>query len=354
MKDYIKQLVKIKQTRIHDLFESFFCKDVVKFTKSEKYAFVFLAADYNNLGDIAITTAQVRFLQQIFPTYKIVCAKPSDTIRYCKSIKKLSTNNVLVTIIGGGNNGSLYEFLERPRRFILNELKGYRIVSFPQTVFYGTSERDIPYKYAFIKAANKCSHLNVFARERYSLNKYRELKLEKAKIDLVPDIVFSLVPPRLNDHSGDGIALMLRNDIEKNVDVKHQKQIIDYLTLTKDEKIEKMDTWGESTKLFDDKTLMNYLEKLSHKKIAITDRLHGMIFCFITHTPCIVIDSMNPKILSTYETWLRKQNFIKMINTNSSIQEFISAYESLAKNIKPDAQMQEFNYLPLIEACKGE
>ena len=67
---------------------------------------MFLAADYNNLGDIAITTAQYNFLKKNLPDYKVVCVTPSDTIRYCKSIKRLSPENVLVTLIGGGNNGS--------------------------------------------------------------------------------------------------------------------------------------------------------------------------------------------------------------------------------------------------------
>ena len=35
----------------------------------------------------------------------------------------------------------------------------------------------------------------------------------------------------------------------------------------------------------------------------ITDRLHGMIFAYITNTPCIAIDNSNGKVKNFYKTW---------------------------------------------------
>lgn len=354
MKDYIKQLIKIKQSNIVDLIKGILCTDLMSFAEDKKYAFVFLAADYNNLGDIAITTAQAQFLQQKLVGYEVVCVKPSDTIKYCKSIKKISPKGVLITLIGGGNNGSLYEFLERPRRYIMRKLKKYKIVSFPQTVLFEDCEKALPYKNEFIRVSNKCRNLTLFARERYSFNRYKELGLKDTQICMCPDIVFSLIPPRLNDLKGSGIAIMLRNDIEKNVSEEYQKQILDYLRQANNVEIENMDTWGDNSNKYDVKTLMLFLEKLSHKRIAITDRLHGMLFCYITHTPCITIDSTNPKILSTYTTWLGTQSYIKMCKTNGSIEEFISEYKKLILDNEFAGKPYVSEYTPLIQVCKGD
>lgn len=42
----------------------------------------------------------------------------------------------------------------------------------------------------------------------------------------------------------------------------------------------------------------------------ITDRLHGMIFCAITGTPCVVINSKSPKVRDCYE-WIKDLDYIQ-------------------------------------------
>ena len=48
-------------------------------------------------------------------------------------------------------------------------------------------------------------------------------------------------------------------------------------------------------------------------KVVVTDRLHGMIFCAITKTPCVAIDNSNHKISGVYDAWLKDIGYIKMI-----------------------------------------
>lgn len=352
MKNYIKQVIKIKISNFKEQLESVFCKSPTLVKKGEKYAFIFLAADYNNLGDIAITIAQFDFLKKLLNNYRVICIAPSDTVKYCKSIKKISKSDVLVTIIGGGNNGSLYEFLERPRRYILRTLKDYKIVSFPQTVFFESTEKAYPYKKEFIKVVNQCSNLTLFARENYSFKKYNEMAFKSVNIELCPDIVFSLKPPRINNQNGKSVAIILRDDKEKNVSCKSQSQILDFLKRNDIDDIEVMDTWGDNNQHYDNDTLNVFLKKLSYKRIVITDRLHGMIFCYITQTPCLVVDSSNPKIVSTYDTWLKSCNFIRLCNPNMEMDSFISNFNDLYyKNI--DIKKSELiSYTELVSRCK--
>lgn len=354
MKKYIKQYIKIKFINLKEAMETILCTDLITFEEKKKYAFLFLSADYNNLGDIAITLSQFLFLKNQLKNYEVICVKPSDTIKYCKSIKKLSRDDVIVTIIGGGNNGSLYEFLERPRRYILRSLKKYKIISFPQTVMFESTERAIPYEKEFIKVVNKCSDISLFAREQYSFRKYKEMKFKQTNICICPDIVFSLKPPRINDQNGSGIAIMLRDDIEKSVSEKYQSCIIDYLRQSVSDDLEIMDTWGNANQNFDDKSLEKFLLKLSHKRIAITDRLHGMIFCYITQTPCIVIDSDNPKIISTYMTWLQSCNYIKICKTNGPMKDFIRTFRDLLYHHNKLKESKQIEYHQLLQICKGD
>ena len=44
----------------------------------------------------------------------------------------------------------------------------------------------------------------------------------------------------------------------------------------------------------------------------ITDRLHGMVFCAITGTPCIVLSNNHHKVKGTYE-WIKHLDYIKYV-----------------------------------------
>lgn len=53
-----------------------------------------------------------------------------------------------------------------------------------------------------------------------------------------------------------------------------------------------------------EKTLEQFWDLLRTRKVVVTDRLHCMIFCAITQTPCVVLPNSNHKIKGTYEAWL--------------------------------------------------
>lgn len=283
-----------------------------QFMPGKKYAFVFLAADYNNLGDLAITYSQECFCRTcIGKDYEIVRVHTSETYAFAREAYKLKRENVIITLIGGGNNGSLYEFLEHPRRFLLWLYKNHKVISFPQTVYFEDTFAKAPYKMSFKFLCKRCNNLTLIARERLSYDSY--LKLKKENVLLTPDIVFSLKMDMPESERRDGVAFVLRDDIEKALFPDAQNQIIDYV-MKQTENVYFWDTCDISfTGNNEEQLIYEYLKKLSQVSYVVTDRLHGMILCYVSQTPCIVIDNNNYKISSTYNTWLRNsQNFIKM------------------------------------------
>lgn len=313
--DYIKQKIKIKIKNIRNYIRCRFCKSNFIFDPQKKYVFIFLAADYNNLGDIAITISQNRYIANTLPDYEVVEITHSQTYGAIKEIKKLNKNNVIITIIGGGNNGTLYEFLEEPRRCILKELPMYKIVSFPQTVVYESSERGKPYLEEFQNLCKHCTDLTLIAREAMSCETYKTFG--GAKILLTPDIVFSLDKFNYDSNQRElWVAAIMRDDKEKSLPLTLQNQLLSCI-MDYGYPIIKMDTCDVNIQNGKEIILWNYLKKLSHASFAITDRLHGMILCYITRTPCIVIDNNNGKIKSTFETWLTDQNFIRLYDASA-------------------------------------
>src|SRR5207248_63567 len=88
--------------------------------------FVVMAADYGNLGDIAITEAQISFLKDYFPHYEIVPLCVKD-LYFLACLKKVITPSDIITTIGGGNMGDVYEGLENQRRYIIKSFPNNKI-----------------------------------------------------------------------------------------------------------------------------------------------------------------------------------------------------------------------------------
>ncbi len=301
-------------------------KNSKKYSK-EKKIFVMLAADYENLGDLAITESQILFLKDNFKDYQIHCVYVLDTIKEYKSIKKSLNKNDIFTLIGGGNNGDLYEFIESKRRFILSKFQKNKIVSFPQSVFFS---KDSIFKRNFVRLANKNQNLYFFAREGQSYERYNEMNINN--VFLVPDIVFyyEKYVKKVKLKSKKDVLFIFRNDKEKLITDDYEKKFLEEI---KNRNINYSFSDTCDIVYNDNRTeLINkFINNLSNKKLVITDRLHGMILSYITDTPCIVIDNNNHKIKSTYDTWLNNQNFIKMVDFKKEISFLIDELLSLEK-----------------------
>ena len=138
-----------------------------KYKRNNKI-YLFLAADYGNLGDVAITYAQEYFLKTHYPKHTIIKIPISKTLSGIKSINKICSKEDIITIIGGGNMSDIYFDIELLRQFVIKHFKGYQIISFPQTLFYSDT---ISGRYMFY-LAKKCyknnKNLVLMARDSIS------------------------------------------------------------------------------------------------------------------------------------------------------------------------------------------
>lgn len=351
---YLKEKLKIYRNYYRSERLVYNHKCTHELNPEKKYAFVFFAADYNNLGDLAITVSQRKFLMSLIgEEYTVIKINEGDTYNWIGEIKKLPSENVLITLIGGGNSGSLYDFIEIPRRFILKRFKNYRIISFPQTIFFDDSEQALAVKTEFFKVANKCKNLTLVAREKNSDKIYMDNT--KVRVLLTPDIVFSYEKyvKRSESRQANSVAFVLRDDKEKALDVEFQRNLIESVEKRFD-KVEYMDTCDVEYKEDNaQKLLDDYLTRLQSISLVITDRLHGMILSYITKTPCIVFDNNNQKIESTYNTWLQGQNIVRLFNSGG-VEELNQLIDDMMNQTKYVSVNLDEKFDPLRKAVKGE
>lgn len=269
-----------------------------------------LACDYNNIGDYLIRVAQIDFIKNICPDKKIVTVGHNDTFKYLKCIKSNVTENALVVLTGGGNTDDKYIGTEIARNQIIKQLRhsGCRIIGFPQTISYANCTRGKFCLKKTRKALSKNSNYVLTTREKVSF-RFAKQNFPNTKVILTPDIVLSS-DKKAEPCDRSGVGLLMRDDAEKILEEKFTNDMIRKLGLKY--VIYKNDMSVED---FDKRRLKDYMnEKISFvrsKKLVVTDRLHGMILCYITNTPCIVFANSNHKILETYKNWLNgTQNFI--------------------------------------------
>ena len=302
LKFYIKYLLSSSKS---SLFEKY---------KGKKKCIVCLAADYGNLGDVAITYAQEVFLGNMFPGYEIVDFPISKTLGNLKALKNICNTDDVITIVGGGNMGDLYGDIELLRLMIVKAFPHNRIISFPQTIEYiDTAKNRFLYNLSK-KIYNKHKNILMCARELVSYSKMKEL-YPQCNICLVPDIVMTLDKrSKTIERENNLITFCVRNDKEKkktelNEDLLKSQLVKEGFCLNI------IDTHIVKSKMSmkERETELHKLwEIFSKSQLVITDRLHGMIFAYITGTPAIVLPNSNFKVEKCYE-WIKDCGYIKFI-----------------------------------------
>lgn len=273
--------------------------------------YVFLAADYGNLGDVAISYAQSEFLKARFPDAEIVEIPISKTLSGIKAVRKAIKCDDIITMVGGGNMGDMYDDIEFLRELVVVSFRRNKIISFPQTIDFSTTKfgrRRLRFA-RFVYASHK--HITLFARESVS---YKIMKDAFPTVDVKigPDIVMTL-DCRNHALERNGVLLCMRDDKEKkDVDIisvrnyfeQAHKNIIEYDTHIGREKLSPNESLEELKKIW---------SAFSKSELVVTDRLHGMIFAFITGTPALVFPNANHKVRSCYE-WIKDCGFINLIS----------------------------------------
>ena len=274
--------------------------------------FVFLAADYGNIGDLAITAAQRGFIAQALPDHQLVPVPISTTREVIRSIRKQIAAGDLVTIVGGGNMGSLYPDIEELRQLVIRTFPKNRIVCFPQSLDWNDSVASGEALARIVRIYTRHPDLHVFARESVSRDKLRSLFAAHPNVHVgyVPDVVLSARAAQLGfggPSTPSGILLCMRDDRERALEASQHAQLRALLEAS-GEAITVTDTHAGGARLDDAhcaKLLADKLAQFSAARLVVTDRLHGMILALVAGTPCLVLPNANHKIRQTWQDWLQ-------------------------------------------------
>lgn len=277
---------------------------------NQKEFLMFNTPLHGNIGDQAIIYAEKEFFKHLklrffeIPTYQ--------KEYYFDYIKSHLSPQAIICVHGGGFIGSQWTNEMEFANQVISEFAEHKIIIFPQTIFFKDDENGRQEMNKSKEIFGKARELNIFTREKNSFILAQKL-YPKARIFLVPDIVLSLDKIKWK-YDRKGILLCMRSDPE-GIFSEKQKEKIRYI----------LGKYGMDVMITDmvenhminsnkrKKVIYKKLKKFAKSKIVITDRLHGMIFAYLTQTPCIVFSNYNHKVKGVYD-WLKS-------NTNTIIYE---------------------------------
>ena len=355
MEKLFKKLIPIK---IKQMIFTILKQEEVSLPKGKR-SFIFLAADYGNIGDLAISAAQEKFIKENLTDYAVFPVPISKTRLWLDSIKKQVNSKDIITIIGGGNMGSLYPDIEDLRQLVIRSFPYNKIVCFPQTLDWDESQLSNKALKKIVKTYSAHSDIHIFARELITYKKLEEVfnGQKNVKIGFVPDIVMSTSAKQLgvvNSSRPTGILTCLRNDKECALKAEHYA-ILDSAIGDTGLSITKTDTHAGGSGLSKaecNKLLSNKIQQFAEARLVITDRLHGMILCMLSGTPCLVLPNSNHKIRQTYLDWLKNHPrliFVELENF-TQVSKYIDQLLSQPRGNLIDSPVELTQYKPLIKA----
>lgn len=303
--------------------------------------------EYNNLGDHAIAYATQKFFEKHFPDYQYIEVTEEEVRWHLGQLKKKISAKDVLLLQGGGNLGNIYPDQQRIRSRIITAFPDNTIIMMPQTIHFTDDKEG---RKELGKTIRLYSHYgNVILGARESISDKRIRKVFKSNVSyLTPDIVLSLDETRESERTG--IALCLRDDAEGVMELAEKNYIQKCCSHYTDE-ISAIDTCvdKEYDKEQREELLKDFFVEVSKRKLVITDRLHGMIFCAITNTPCIALANNNHKVYGVYK-WLKAVPWIQFCENVYDIDSYIS--DLLAIDVTESINLDK-EFLPLVEVVKN-
>lgn len=292
------------------------------YNRSDKPAIIlFNSPDYKNLGDHAIAVAERQFFVKNFEDYDFIEVSCEEYIKENQQIKSVVRDDDIIAITGGGNFGTMWLWIYDLILNIINVFKDNKIIILPQSLCFEENEFSRIESMRAKQILEKHGQVTLCLRDKKSFENANLLFDERVKKLLVPDMALDLVFE--NSYDRDGIGICLRNDKEKSA--INDEDIIKAANAMGLE-VNTISTIFKENVFLDnrEKEVNNLLNIIANNKLVITDRLHGMIFCAITNTPCIVFDNSYGKISGVYE-WIKELPHIEFCDDTTNLQKKIKS-----------------------------
>lgn len=294
--------------------------------RTGKYAYLFCAPDYGNIGDHAIAIAEHQY-------FKKNCGLELIEVPYLEyravenEVKKCITEEDILFITGGGFLGSLWSDAEFQVRKIIETFSRNRICILPQTLYWENGTRwNIEKKKTSRIYIEHGDNLLLCARDEVTRQLMNEI-YNGCKVVTAPDMVLSYDwSEYLYEIERKGAIICLKADKESILD-ECDKNVLKNICMNLCNEVRDVSTsvigyYSEEER----EELIKYIIRMfSSAELVVTDRLHGLLFSVITGTPCVALNNCNHKVRETFR-WVEGVDNIRFSDE-------MEHFESIAKEV---------------------
>lgn len=290
----------------------------------KKRAFLIGTPVHGNLGDHAIALAEIQFFSERFPDYELIDIEMLFFITHEFSFRQLIDPEDVLIVSGGGWMGNQWFYNEQTIRRIIQSYPNNKIVIFPQTIYYEEGEHTAEQIADAEAIYTSHERLALFLRDIDSYDFALDHHL--GEVMYAPDIALALRVPTYSFERF-GVLISAREDRERITDEDIWKKITSYL-VDKGISYSSFTNNGQAiSQERRDSAVERQLMTISQAQLVITDRLHVMIFCALTATPCIALNNSSNKVFGAYH-WLEHLDYIKLADDLDDIEHFIDFFTS--------------------------
>ena len=284
------------------------------FKKNPDTVFFVMTPEHNNYGDHAIALTETELFNELGMQYIEITGKKLYEMKWQKRLGVM--NGFPIVFNGGGYLGSLWHEGEELIREVSEENPDSMIICLPNTVYYNDDEAGKEDYKKSKQIYNAHKHLYLYARERPS---FEIMNAAYKNVKLIPDMVLSRAPYK-SEAERHGCVVCLRHDHEQTRTDEDEKLVYSQAEELFPGNVRETDMLAKANINVNEreKAVKEKMEQFSQAELVITDRLHGMIFCAITGTPCIVINSKSPKVAGCYE-WIKNLDYIRFADDASCV-----------------------------------
>jgi pyruvyl transferase EpsI len=291
-----------------------------------------------NMGDHALVLAEEKYIRNVLGDDCQIVEITTDLVSSSiDELKKIIRSQDIIAFGAGGYLGDEYLEVYYPLKKLLRNFRANKMIILPQTVYFHSkyAERKI------MRLIKACKNLSVFVREEVSRTIFEKYSINCI---LVPDMVFT---ENQIAHLGGthDILSCLRNDVECAISFEMREGINKVLENFGNVVITDTVFANRFPLEEREKFLQNKLDDFSKAYLVITDRIHGMIFSYLTNTPCIVLGNYNHKVKSEYK-WIEQVENIIFLDSFDPIS-FKETVEVILGKKNNTVKSMENYFLPL-------
>lgn len=279
--------------------------------------FIMGVPTHGNLGDHAISIAQLKLLSDMFEENEIIEIDRATYKHKKRKLMKIVSKKDIIVIPGGGWLGNQWYHNEKMVEDVIKTFKDNKVIILPQTIYFEQSKDQLWQ----INNAKECFSNKKLLFALRDMKSYEFCKKEfKTRNVFCPDLVLSLSSKYQLTRSG--VLLCFRDDCEKEIAEGEKNKLIKWIN-------EKFKNIKYTTTVIGHVSISKRqvavgkkLREFSRAQLVITDRLHAMIFAAITGTPCVAFDNSSNKVSGVCQ-WLKHLEYIKVVASFTEAQECI-------------------------------